>query len=113
MPLRNEIVRVGNNTARIKNFYANGLIILYDVEGSFQAGDSIVGDDSGETIVLEDFELDDFFDLNYDEWEFDLENSSLITLDTGSYIAQDAHFTGAPSQEYQTVNLISLVEEGE
>ena len=35
----NEIVRSGNSTARIKNFYPDtGLVVLYDIKGYFEAG---------------------------------------------------------------------------
>ena len=42
----NEVIRVGNSSARVKNFYANGLIVLMDIQGEFKAGDTISGDDS-------------------------------------------------------------------
>jgi len=106
MPLRNEIIRVGNSTGRVKNYYANGLIVIYDVEGSFESGQTVTCDDSGESFVLSNFSIEDKYDMYYDEWEFDLANSSIITLDDGAYVATDAHFTGAPSQDYQTTNLI-------
>ena len=104
MPLYNEIIRVGNNTARIKNFYANGLIVIYDVEGEFKSGDVAVCDESGEVISFPTFEISDEYDLYYDEFDFNWDDT--IILDDKEFIVEDAYFTGLPSQDYQTTNII-------
>lgn len=106
MPLINEVIRVGNTTARIKNLYANGLMIIYDVRGELNVGDTITCDDSGESIVLTTFSIEDKYDLFYDEPVANLMVIPVIVTDIGAYIALDAHFTGAPSANDQTTNLI-------
>jgi hypothetical protein len=105
MPFINEVVRAGNSTARVKNYYANGTIVLYDIVGEFRSGQAISCDDSGEIIVLQNFTVDLIYDLEHDD-RFDYENANLVVTDTGSYIATDAHFNGKPSQEYQSTYLV-------
>jgi len=104
--LKGETVRSGNNTARVKNLYANGLIVLMDINGTIQAGTTITGDDSEETITLSAFEISDAFDLYYDEGSINEYLDNLIVQDNGAFIAQDAHFTGKDSQNYQITNYI-------
>lgn len=116
MPLINEIVRVGNSTGRIKNYYANGLIVIYDVSGEFITGDTISCDESGETITLTNFEIDSFdtdykYDLYYEERDFDWSDDRVIIQDDGAFIYEDAHFTGLPSQNYQTTHLVYQEQE--
>jgi hypothetical protein len=107
MPLRNEVIRVGNSTGRIKNYYANGLIVIFDVNGTIEAGDTITCDDSGETILLSNnFVFDYKYDLYYEEYDFEWSDPRAICQDDGAFIVQDAHITGLPSQDYQTTNLI-------
>jgi hypothetical protein len=105
----NEIVRSGNSQARIKNYYPDtGLIVLYDIKGVIEAGSTIVGDESGTTTTLTNFVIAREFDLGYepDYWDYILENG--IYDDSGDFIALDAHFTGKPSQDYQTTYWIVL-----
>ena len=104
MPFLNEVIRLGNTTARIKNYYANGTIVLYDIRGSLSTGDTITCDDSGEIITLTNFAITDDYDLYYED--FDWDDDGLVVQDNGAFIAQDAHFTGLTSQNYQTTNLI-------
>ena len=105
MPFINETIRTGNSTARIKNYYANGMIVLYDINGDIKNGSSITCDESGEVIVLQNFSIEDKYDLEYDDI-FDYANSTLIVTETGGYIATDAHFNDNPSQEYQSTYLV-------
>lgn len=117
MPLINEIIRIGNSTGRIKNYYANGLIVIFDVSGSFEAGDTITCDESGETITLgSDFVIDSVdtnykYDLYYEDRDFDWSDPRAICQDDGAFIYEDAHFTGLPSQNYQTTHLIYQEQE--
>jgi len=104
MPFINEVIRLGNTTARIKNYYANGLIVIYDIRGSLEAGDTITCDDSGEVIVLNNFTISNDYDLYYED--FDWDDDGLVVQDNGAFVAMDAHFTGLPSQNYQTINLV-------
>ena len=49
----NEIVRSGNSMARLKNYYPDtGLVVLYDISGVFEPGDTIIGDDSGTELTI-------------------------------------------------------------
>ena len=97
----NEIVRVGNSSARIKNFYANGLIVLIAIEGEFKAGDTITGDDSGQTLTLNNFELSKDYDAFYEPTIWDELADITITQDNGAVIVLDAALTGKASQDYQ------------
>lgn len=105
----NEVVKAGNSTARVKNYYPDtGLLVLYDIYGEFAEGSTIVGNDSGTTVVISEFTVSFEYDIFYDPdpWEEILPN--IVTLDTGSFVALDEHFTGKPSQEYQTENLVII-----
>ena len=105
----NETVRAGNSTARVKNYYPDtGLLVLYDINGEFAEGSIITGDDSGSTVVFSEFTVSFDYDIYYDPdpWEAILPN--IVSLDSGSYVATDAFFTGLESQEYQTENLVVI-----
>lgn len=105
----NETVRSGNSTARVKNFYPDtGLLVLYDINGEFKEGSIIIGDDTGTTVEFSNFTVSFDYDIYYDPdpWETILDN--IVTLDSGSYVATDAFFTGLESQEYQTENLVVI-----
>jgi len=115
MPLRNDIVTIGNYTARIKNYYKqNGVVVLYDVypydaQPNIVSGLTMTTQDGGETIVLNssNFIVDwEPSGTNYDEWEFDINSSSLLTCSSG-IVCTDVHFTGdMQTQDYQTTNMI-------
>lgn len=90
MFLYNEIVKCGNNTARVKNFYANNLIILMDINGTFNVGDTIVGVDSGHTYTFKNsFTISYDYDAYYDPTFWDELN--LVTQDDGSAIGIDEY----------------------
>ena len=101
MPYINETIKIGNNTGRVKNDYANGLMVIYDIVGTISPGDTVLCEESGETIVLNDFVIEDKYDLYYEPDTFDDVNN-FITLDSGEFVALDEHFTGKPSQDSQT-----------
>lgn len=103
----NEIVRSGNSMARVKNYYPDtGLLVIYDIYGVFGVGDTIIGDESGTTLTLTEFNISYDFDLYYDPnyWEETL--PFVIYDDSGEFVALDEHFTGLPSQDYQTTYLV-------
>jgi hypothetical protein len=103
----NEVVRSGNSTARVKNFYPEtGLIVLMDIEGSFEPGMTIIGDDSNTSITLTNFTISREYDLGFDPtyWEDIIDN--VIYDGSGEIIALEEHFTGKPSQDYQTKYLV-------
>lgn len=107
--LLNEVVRSGNNTARVKNYYPDtGLLVLYDINGSFGPGSAITGDDSGTQLTFSTFELSAKYDLEYDpdSWESLLEKA--IYDGNGNLVALDKYFTGKPSQDYQTTYLVVI-----
>jgi hypothetical protein len=103
----NEIVRSGNSQARVKNYYPDtGLIVIYDIYGEFKVGDTIVGDESGTTLTLSEFNISYDFDLYYDPeyWEPIIPN--VVYDGNGQFVALDEHFTQKPSQDYQTTYLV-------
>jgi hypothetical protein len=103
----NEVVRAGNATAKIKNFYPDtGLVVLYFIEGEFKPGMTIVGDESGETLTLDAFNITFDYDMGYepDYWETVLVDAIYDGL--GNLVALDKHFTGKPSQDYQVTYLV-------
>lgn len=66
-----ETIRCGNSTAKVKNFYpANNLLVIYDVQGEFQTGSTVVADDSGTTATLSNFVINDDYDLYYDDYDW-------------------------------------------
>jgi hypothetical protein len=104
----NEIVRSGNSQARVKNYYPDtGLLVIYDIYGVFEVGDTIIGDESGTTLTLTEFNISYDFDLYYDPtyWDNVLPNVVYQESD-GEILALDEHFTGLPSQDYQTTYLV-------
>lgn len=109
MPLFNEVVRVGSANGRVKNIYANGLIVIFDIRGEVnEGGVSFACDDSGEIITFSNFKIDDKYDHGFDERDFYLTDNKIVVLDNGAFVAQDAHFTGQPSQNYQTKNMLVI-----
>jgi hypothetical protein len=78
-----------------------------DVRGDgIVAGATVVGDDSGESFVLSNFKIDEEFDLYHDNYFQGITDGLLVT-DDGAAIAQDDHFNGKPSQDYQVRYLIT------
>ena len=103
----NETVRAGNSTARIKNFYPDtGLIVIYDIAGSFEPGDVITGDDSGTTVTLTEFNITRDYDLYYEPTYWDDVLQNVIYIDNGEMVALEDHFTGKLNQDYQTTYLV-------
>jgi len=107
----NEIVRSGNNTARVKNYFeANNLVILMDINGSFKTGDTITGDDSGFSYKFTNFGLDVTYDIGFDPniWDPNSEPMlSAIIQDNGSLVVLDAFYDGSTSQNYQPTYLVT------
>lgn len=105
--LLNETVIAGNSQARVKNYYPDtGLIVLYDIKGSIGPGSVIVGTESGTTLQLTDFNIALEYDLGYepDNWTQALQKA--IYDGNGNLVALERHFTGLPSQDYQTTYLV-------
>jgi len=103
----NEVVRSGNSQARVKNYYPDtGLLVLYDIYGKFEYGDVVVGDDSGTELTLSEFTVSYDYDLYYDPNYWETVLPILIYDGNGKIVAMDKHFTGLPSQDYQTTYLV-------
>jgi hypothetical protein len=103
----NEVVRSGNSQARVKNYYPDtGLLVIYDIYGVFQVGDTIIGDDTGTTLTLSEFNISYDYDLYYDPEYWDSVLPDVIADGNGEIIAMDEHFTGVLSQDYQTTYLL-------
>lgn len=67
----NEIVRAGNSTAKVKNYYANtGLLVLCDIRGTFGPGTTVVGDTSGTTKTFTTFTISREYDLGYEATDY-------------------------------------------
>lgn len=92
----NEVIRSGNNSARVKNYYeANNLIVLMDISGEFKAGDTIVGDDSGYSYTFTSFEKNVNYDIYYDPTIWDANSSFMqiaIVQDDGQMVVTDDFF---------------------
>ena len=103
----NEVVRSGNSMARLKNYYPDtGLVVLYDISGVFEPGDTIIGDDSGTELTISEFNISYDYDMYYEPtyWQ---EVLPIVVYDgNGKIVALDKHFTGKPSQDYQTTYLV-------
>ena len=113
--LIHEIVRCGTANAYVKNYFSsNGVIVLERIDpfGSIKAGSTIIGDDSGAVMTLPDnFDINDDFDgEQYAFYGFREIWDRVILLDDGKMIAQDEHFTGKPSQDYQTTYIVVMDE---
>ena len=109
----NEVVRSGNNTARIKNFYeANNLIVLMDISGEFKTGDTIVGDDSGYSYTFTNFNKSVEYDIAFDPTLWDANGTlsqNLITTDDGNAVVLDAFFGNTTaSRNYNPTYVVTL-----
>jgi hypothetical protein len=86
-----EVVRSGNSTAIVKNFYPEtGLLVLMNIQGNFESGMTIIGDSSGTSLTLSNFIINDDYDLNYDYdgWSDILEIQ--VVCDDGSFVVMYA-----------------------
>jgi len=121
-----ELVRSGNSTARV-NLYisSNNFVLLTDVKGTIGVGDTIVGDDSGFSLTLSSFSLEDRFDIGTVNY-FEPIYSNVVTLgvngddpgdaefrepgdeDDGELVVIDEYFTGEESEEYQTAGVVVI-----
>ena len=102
-----EVVCSGNSQARVKNYYPEtGLLVLCDIQGVIEKGMTIVGDDSGTSLTLSNFQIAYEYDMGYEptQWEEIFDNA--ICDDSGRLVALEDHFTGKPSQEYQTTYIV-------
>lgn len=103
-----EIVRAGNSTGTVKSYNTDtNFITIININGTFESGSYITGDDSGANGILNGFSVVELYDgPEYDTTNFD-ELDNFIVSDRGEFIATDDHFNGSPSQEYQTEYIIT------
>jgi hypothetical protein len=102
-----ELVKVGGQLIGIvKNFTVTqsgqGQVVLQNM-GSVtpQAGDTLVGDDTGNSLTLLSFERSDAYDRSNTAVDYTEVLETAICDDTG-VIAVDQYFTGKPSQDYNS-----------
>lgn len=103
-----ELVKVGTQLmGLVKNFTAgggsSGQVVLQNMPQGFtpQAGDTLVGQDSGATFQLTDFTRDNSYDDANTAPDYTDVLNIAVTDDFG-VIAVDEHFTGKSSQDYNT-----------
>lgn len=115
----NEIVRSGSATARVKSFNEQtGFLVLFDIVGEINPGDYIVGDDSGTAKTITNFDLnfeeydkDEYADTRWNDFENFIHDDNFHPgsgAGLGDYIALEEHFTGKPSQDFQTTYLVRI-----
>lgn len=103
-----ETIRSGNSTATLKNYYANNLIILMNVQGSFEAGMAITGDLSGTTLVLSNFSIEDKYDLDYDYTGWDELLPIIVTQEDGEFVTLEGHSDATPPQESDSIDMVTI-----
>jgi len=103
-----ETVKAGNSTATVKNYYANNLIILMNVQGHFESGMTITGDISGTQKLLTDFVIDDKYDLEYDYTGWTDLLPLIVTLDTGIFVTLEGHIDATPAQEADSTDMVTI-----
>ena len=103
-----ELVKVGSQLmGQVKSFTDNGngtgFAVLQNMGSSTpQAGDTLVGQDSGNSLILTNFVRSNDFDGPTFAPTF---TDDFITDDVGA-IAVDSYFTGSPSQDYNSDYLV-------
>ena len=102
-----EIVRCGNSTAKVKNYYPEtGLLVLNGIEGSFEEGDTIVGDESGMTLTFTNFTVSFEYDMGYEPTYWIEVLDTAIYDGDGNLVGLEAYFTGKPNQDNQITYLV-------
>lgn len=108
--LINELVRHGNSTGRVQSYNKDTrFIVLMDIQGSFPNGAFIVGEESGSSGFLNLFSVaDEYSGVIYASTEWDDIDNMIHESGDGpcELIALDEHFTGLPSQDYQTTFIV-------
>ena len=103
-----ELVRTGNSTGTVKSYNPDTTeIVITNINGEFKTGDFITGDDSGASGILNNFRIDEEYDMSNDNKWIEIEDIA-VTLDSGAYVAIDEHFDGTESQDYQMENIVTL-----
>jgi hypothetical protein len=100
--LIHEFVENGSGANGIIQYWnsANGYIAINTIQGTFAAGDTVVGQQSGFTLTLTDFQLLD--ELPSIDWD----QTYMVIADNG-ILAVDDHFTGVTwTQDYQRDHII-------
>jgi len=90
MFLYREIVRSGNSTAKVKNYFPEtGLLVLMSINGSFSPGMVVTGDVSGFSKTLTTFDVNEDFDLNYKDLDWEVDKEIILVDEWGNAIIVD------------------------
>lgn len=110
--LLGERVFVGNSiesaqTTGVANYKENGTLEIIAIEGTMlKAGDLIIGEDSGYSFTINNFNTDNRVG-NGVNWDMDnTGRGAFITTDAGGLIAVDQFFSGASSAIYQQTYMV-------
>lgn len=107
-----ELVKIGSQViGTVKNFTNNGngtgSVVLQNIQATPSAGQTLVGNDTGNSFQLTSFTKSDIYDGEEYAPNYSFIMDNAITDDTG-VIAMPEHFTGLASQDSQTGNIITL-----
>lgn len=104
-----ETVRSGNATAVVKNYDPNtGFLVLMDVNGTLQAGMTITGDVSGDTLTLSAFTIADEYDLGYDYTGWEPILPVIVTLEDGDFVTLVGHSDATAVQEADSTDMVTI-----
>jgi hypothetical protein len=104
-----ETIRSGNSTGTVKSYDEDTkFIVITNINGSFESGDFVTGDDSGASGILNNFSIEQQYDSGFSDTSWDKISDIAITQDDGSYVAIDEHFDGTPSQDYRTEKIVII-----
>lgn len=128
--LHEKVTSSSGATANLRSYNAStGLITLYHINGTIKPGDTIYGQDSGMSVMLNNFKTFDYDsqgfpieeeyskiqyeDTRWDEVQdnliyvaSDVTSSSLDSSYSADYVALEEHFNGKDSQDYQVTYLV-------
>jgi hypothetical protein len=105
-----ELVKIGGQViGMVKGFTAggggSGQATIQNLSQTPQAGQTLTGEDSGQSFVLSDFTVSDSYDSE-DGYDYSDVIDHMVVCDDGSAIAIDSYFTGKDSQDYQTEGIV-------
>lgn len=110
--LLGERIYVGNSiesaqTTGTVNYKQNGTLEIINIEGTMlKAGDLIIGEDSGYSFTINNFNTDNRVG-NGVNWDMDNTGTgAFITTDAGGLIAIDQFFNGTSSAIYQQTHVV-------
>jgi hypothetical protein len=101
-----EIVRAGNSSAKVQQYDPEtGFIVLNNVEGSIEAGTTIIGEESNTSLTLTNFEIDNKYALDpYRIYDWESYVDKLIIMENDNSILTTDNQIHA-TEEVQGYNL--------